>query len=116
MSVVFDSVGKTTFDKSLDSLRTRGYLVLFGGSSGPFAPIDPMILNTKGSLFLTRPTLGNYVSTRAELLGRAADLFAWAARDELTVRAEHDYPLADAARAHADLEARNTMGKVLLTI
>jgi len=116
VSVVYDSVGKTTFDKSLDSLRPRGYMVLFGGSSGPVAPIDPMILNAKGSLFLTRPTLGNYVSTRAELLGRADDLFAWAAKGELTVRAEHDYALADAARAHADVEARKTTGKVLLTI
>ena len=116
VSVVYDSVGKTTFDKSLDSLRPRGYMVLFGGSSGPVAPIDPMILNAKGSLFLTRPTLGNYVSTRAELLGRADDLFAWAANGELTVRAEHDYALADAARAHADVEARKTTGKVLLTI
>jgi NADPH2:quinone reductase len=116
VSVVYDSVGKTTFDKSLDSLRPRGYMVLFGGASGPVAPIDPMILNAKGSLFLTRPTLGNYVSTRAELLGRAADLFAWAANGEIRVRAEHDYPLADAARAQADLEARKTTGKVLLTI
>jgi NADPH2:quinone reductase len=116
VSVVYDSVGKTTFDKSLDSLRPRGYMVLFGGASGPVAPIDPMILNAKGSLFLTRPTLGNYVSTRAELLGRAADLFAWAANGEIRVRAEHDYPLAEAARAHADLEARKTTGKVLLTI
>lgn len=116
VSAVYDSVGKTTFDKSLDSLRPRGYMVLFGGASGAVAPIDPMILNTKGSLFLTRPTLGNYVSTRAELLGRAADLFAWAAKGELTVRAEYDYPLAEAARAQADLEARKTTGKILLTI
>jgi NADPH2:quinone reductase len=116
VSVVYDSVGKTTFDKSLDSLRPRGYMVLFGGASGPVAPIDPMILNAKGSLYLTRPTLGNYVSSRAELLGRAVDLFAWVEKGELTVRAEHDYPLADAARAQADLEARKTTGKVLLTI
>lgn len=116
VSVVYDSVGKTTFDKSLDSLRPRGYMVLFGGASGPVAPIDPMILNSKGSLFLTRPTLGNYVNTRAELLSRAADLFAWAVKGELTVRAEHDYPLADAGRAQDDLEARKTTGKVLLII
>lgn len=116
VSVVYDSVGRTTFDKSLDSLRPRGYMVLFGGASGPVAPIDPMILNSKGSLYLTRPTLGNYVSTRAELLGRAADIFSWAAAGVLAVRAEHDYPLADAARAHADLEARKTTGKLLLTI
>ena len=116
VSAVYDSVGKTTFDQSLDSLRRRGYMVLFGGSSGPVAPIDPMVLNAKGSLFLTRPTLADYVSTRAELLARAADIFAWVAKGELVVRAEHDYPLADAARAHADLEARKTTGKVLLTI
>ena len=116
VSVVYDSVGKTTFDKSLDSLRPRGYMVLFGGASGPVPPLDPMILNSKGSLFLTRPTLGNYVATRAELLGRAADLFAWLATGKLAVRAEHVYALADVACAHADLEARKTTGKILLTV
>jgi NADPH2:quinone reductase len=113
---VYDSVGKTTFDKSLDSLRPRGYMVLFGGSSGAVPPLDPQLLNRKGSLYLTRPTLGNYISTREELLGRAAELFDWVSKGELTVRAEHDYPLADAAKAHADLESRKTTGKVLLTI
>ncbi len=116
VSVVYDSVGKTTFLKSLDSLRPRGYMVLFGGSSGPAPSIDPMILNPKGSLFLTRPTLGNYVATREELLRRATDVFGWAAKGELEVHAEHDYALADAARAHADLEARKTTGKILLII
>lgn len=116
VGAVYDSVGKTTFLKSLDCLRPRGYMVLFGGSSGPAPNIDPMILNPKGSLFLTRPTLGNYVSSREELLRRAADVFAWAAKGELEVRAEHDYPLADAAKAHADLEARKTTGKILLTV
>lgn len=116
VSAVYDSVGMTTFLKSLDCLRPRGYMVLFGGSSGPAPNIDPMILNPKGSLFLTRPTLGNYVSSREELLRRAADVFAWAAKGELEVRAEHDYPLADAAKAHADLEARKTTGKILLTV
>lgn len=116
VSAVYDSVGKTTFLKSLDSLRPRGYMVLFGGSSGPAPSIDPMILNPKGSLFLTRPTLGNYVSSREELLRRASDVFGWAAKGELKVRAEHDYALADAAKAHADLEARKTTGKILLTI
>ena len=116
VSAVYDSVGKTTFLKSLDSLRPRGYMVLFGGSSGPAPSIDPMILNPKGSLFLTRPTLGNYVSSREELLRRASDVFGWAAKGELKVRAEHDYALADAARAHADLEARKTTGKILLII
>jgi NADPH2:quinone reductase len=116
VSAVYDSVGKTTFLKSLDSLRPRGYMVLFGGSSGPAPSIDPMILNPKGSLFLTRPTLGNYVSSREELLRRASDVFGWAAKGELEVRAEHDYALADAAKAHADLEARKTTGKILLII
>jgi NADPH2:quinone reductase len=116
VSVVYDSVGKTTFDKSLDSLRPRGYMVLFGASSGPVPPLDPQVLNHKGSLYLTRPTLGNYVSTREELLGRAADLFDWVSKGELKVRAEHVYPLAEAAKAHADLEARKTTGKVLLTL
>ena len=116
VSVVYDSVGKTTFLKSLDSLRPRGYMVLFGGSSGPAPTIDPMILNPKGSLFLTRPTRGNYVSTREELLRRAADVFGWAAKGVLKVRAEHDYALADVAEAHADMEARKTTGKILLTI
>jgi NADPH2:quinone reductase len=116
VGVVYDSVGKTTFDKSLDSLRRRGYMVLFGASSGAVPPLDPQVLNRKGSLYLTRPTLGDYVSTREELLGRAADLFDWVSKGELKVRAEHVYPLAEAAKAHADLEARKTMGKVLLTI
>jgi NADPH2:quinone reductase len=116
VSVVYDSVGKTTFDKSLDSLRRRGYMVLFGASSGPVPPLDPQVLHRKGSLYLTRPTLGDYVSTREELLGRAADLFDWVSKGELKVRAEHVYPLAEAAKAHADLEARKTTGKVLLTI
>jgi NADPH:quinone reductase len=116
VSAVYDSVGKTTFLKSLDCLRPRGYMVLFGGSSGPAPTVDPMILNMKGSLFLTRPTLGNYVSSREELLRRAGDIFAWAAKGELKVRAEHDYPLVDAAKAHADIEARKTTGKILLII
>jgi len=116
VSVVYDSVGKTTFDKSLDSLRPRGYMVLFGASSGAVPPLDPQVLNRKGSLYLTRPTLGNYISTREELLSRAADIFDWVSKGELKVRTEHDYPLANAAQAHADLEARKTTGKVLLTI
>jgi NADPH2:quinone reductase len=116
VSAVYDSVGKTTFLKSIDSLRPRGYMVLFGGSSGPPPTIDPMILYHKGSLFLTRPTLGNYVSSREELLRRASDVFDWAAKGEIKVRAEHDYPLAAAAQAQMDMEARKTTGKVLLTI
>jgi NADPH2:quinone reductase len=116
VSVVYDSVGKTTFDKSLDSLRPRGYMVLFGASSGAVPPVDPQVLNRKGSLYLTRPTLGNYISAREELLGRAAELFDGVSKGELKVRAEHDYPLARVAQAHADLESRRTTGKVLLTI
>ncbi len=116
VSVVYDSVGKTTFDKSLDSLRPRGYMVLFGGSSGPVPPVDPMVLNTKGSLFLTRPTLAHYVSRRDELLARASELFAWAKSGNLEVFAKQRYPLRDATRAHEDLEARRTTGKILLTV
>jgi NADPH2:quinone reductase len=116
VSVVYDSVGRTTFEKSLDSLRPRGYMVLFGASSGAVPPVDPQVLNRKGSLYLTRPTLGNYISTREELLGRARELFDWVSKGELTVRAEHDYPLANAAQAHTDIEGRKTTGKVLLAV
>lgn len=114
VNVVYDSVGKTTFDKSLNSLRPRGYLVLYGQSSGPVPPLDPQILNTKGSLFLTRPTLGHYAADRAELLQRANDLFTWMETGELDVRIDRTYPLAEAAAAHRALEARETKGKVLL--
>lgn len=116
VSVVYDSVGKTTFDKSLDSLRPRGYMVLFGASSGAVPPLDPQVLNRKGSLYLTRPTLGNYIVTREELLGRATELFDWVSKGELGVRAEHDYPLANAAQAHDAIEGRRTTGKILLTV
>jgi len=114
VDVVYDSVGKDTFAGSLDCLRPRGYLVLFGQSSGPVAPLDPQILNAKGSLFLTRPTLANYAATREELLGRAGDLFAWIAAGELRVRVDREFPLAQAADAHRYLEDRRTEGKVLL--
>jgi NADPH:quinone reductase len=114
VDVVYDSVGKTTFDASLDCLRPRGYMVLFGASSGAVAPIDPQILNRKGSLYLTRPTLGNYTATREEMAGRANDLFAWIAAGELTVRIAHEYPLKDAAEAHRALESRRLAGKILL--
>jgi len=116
VSVVYDSVGKTTFLKGFASLRPRGCMVLFGASSGPAPTIDPMILYHNGSLFLTRPTLGNYVSTREELLRRASDVFDWVAKGDVKVRAEHDYPLAAAGQAQADIEARKTTGKVLLAI
>ena len=112
--VVYESVGKATFAKSLNCLRPRGYLVLFGQASGPVDPLDPQILNQKGSLFLTRPSLGAYVATREELLGRANDLFAWIAAGKLDVRIDQRYALSEAAAAHSYLEGRQTKGKVLL--
>ena len=112
--VVYESVGKATFAKSLNCLRGRGYLVLFGQASGPVEPLDPQILNQKGSLFLTRPSLGAYVATREELLGRANDLFAWIAGGKLDVRIDQSYALSEAAAAHSYLEGRQTKGKVLL--
>jgi NADPH2:quinone reductase len=112
--VVYDSVGKTTFDKGLNILAPRGYLVLCGQSSGPVPPFDPQVLNTKGSLFLTRPTLGHYTATREELLRRAGDLFRWIQAGELRVRIGQRFPLTDAAEAHRQLEGRLTTGKVLL--
>jgi len=112
--VVYDSVGKTTFEKSLNCLRPRGYLVLFGGSSGPAPVLDPITLMNKGSLFLTRPTLGHYTPDRPSLLKRANEVFNWIAAGELKVRIGRTYPLKDAAQAHRDLEARLTTGKVLL--
>ena len=112
--VVYDSVGKTTLDGSLNVLRPRGYLVLFGQSSGAAEPLDPQVLNARGSLFLTRPTLGHYVQNRDELLWRANDLFNWIAAGELSVRVDRTFPLAEAAEAHRALESRQTTGKLLL--
>lgn len=112
--VVYDSVGKTTFEGSLNSLRPRGYLVLFGQSSGAVPPVDPQILNAKGSLFLTRPTLGNYTADRQELLWRAHDLFEAIGAGRLDVRIDRRVPLAETAEAHRALESRETSGKVLL--
>jgi NADPH2:quinone reductase len=114
VDVVYDSVGKDTFDKSLNCLRPRGYLALFGFSSGPVAPFDPAVLGAKGSLFLTRPGLNQYVATREELTGRANDLFAWLAAGKLKVTIDRVLPLAEAALAHEALEGRQTAGKVLL--
>lgn len=111
---VYDSVGKDTFMGSLDALRPRGYLVLFGQSSGAVPPLDPQVLNAKGSLFLTRPTLGHYVATREELLERAGDLFRWIVAGELQVRVAATFPLAEAAQAHEYLASRQAKGKVLL--
>jgi NADPH2:quinone reductase len=114
VEVVYDSVGKTTFDKGLNCLKRQGMMVLFGGSSGPVAPVDPMILSSKGSLFLTRPTLFDYTKTRESLEERAADVFGWIASGALKLRIERRYPLSEAAQAHRDLEARVTTGKLLL--
>jgi NADPH2:quinone reductase len=114
VDVVYDSVGKTTFDGSLNCLRPRGLLALFGASSGPVPPFDLIRLSGKGSLFVTRPTLWHYVATRAELEWRSGDVLGWAARGELKLRTEHIYPLADAAQAQTDLEGRKTTGKILL--
>jgi NADPH2:quinone reductase len=111
---VYDGVGKTTFDKSLNCLRPRGCMALFGASSGPVPPLDPLVLSGKGSLFLTRPTLAHYALNRQELLWRASDLLGWLADGSLKLRIEHTYPLADAAQAHRDLEGRATTGKLLL--
>lgn len=112
--VVYDSVGKTTFDASLNCLRPRGYMVLFGQSSGAVPPVDPQILNAKGSLFLTRPTLAHYIADREELLWRARELMRWIQAGELTVRIDRTYPLAEAAAAQTALASRETQGKVLL--
>lgn len=112
--VVYDGVGKDTFDASLASLRRRGMLVLFGGASGQVPPFDIQRLNHAGSLFLTRPTLADYVATRDELLARSSELFAAVEDGTLDVRVGATYPLADAAEAHRALEGRRTTGKVLL--
>ena len=112
--VVFDGVGKDTFDASLSALRTRGMMVLYGGASGQVPPLDPQRLNRGGSLFLTRPSLDHYVADRTELLWRASDLFHWIAKGDLTVRIGAQYPLADARRAHEDLAGRRTTGKLIL--
>ena len=116
VQVIYDSVGRTTFLPGLDVLAPRGMMVLFGQSSGPVEPIDPQLLNQKGSLFLTRPTLGHYTATREELLQRAGDLFAWIAAGELTVRIGAEFPLTEVAEAHRALESRRTTGKVLLNV
>ena len=116
VDVVYDSVGKTTFEKSLNSLRTRGMLALFGQSSGAVPPFDASILNGKGSLFLTRPSLGHYVQTREELMWRAGDVLSWIDSGKLKLRIDRTYPMANVAEAHRDLEGRKTAGKLVLTI
>jgi NADPH2:quinone reductase len=114
LQVVYDSVGRDTFDKGLNCLAPRGYMVLFGQSSGPVGPLDPQILNAKGSLFLTRPSLFHYTASREELVERAGEVLGWVQKGELRLRIGATFPLAEAARAHRDLEGRRTTGKVLL--
>lgn len=114
VDVVYDSVGKTTFEKGLNILRPRGIMVLFGGSSGAVPPFDPILLTQKGSLFLTRPSLGNYIATREDLVRRSEAVLGGIAAGKLKLRIEHTYPLQDAQRAHRDLEGRKTTGKLLL--
>ncbi len=114
VDVVYDSVGKDTFDKSLNCLRRRGYMVLFGASSGAVPPVDPQLLNAKGSLYLTRPYLGHYIADRAELLERANEVFNWIAGGELKINIDKTFPLADVAEAHRYLESRQSKGKILL--
>jgi NADPH2:quinone reductase len=114
VDVVYDSVGVTTFEKGLNVLKPRGMMALFGQSSGPVAPLDPQVLNAKGSLFLTRPTLRHYVATRDELFWRAQDILRWIVAGELRVHIDKTFPLAEASAAHQYLEDRKTQGKVLL--
>jgi NADPH2:quinone reductase len=114
LDVVFDGVGKATFDKGIDLLRPRGMMVTFGNASGPVPEISPLLLAQKGSIFLTRPTMAHYLRTREEFVGRATELFGWIAQGDLEVRIGASYPLAEAAEAHRALEARRTTGKVLL--
>jgi NADPH:quinone reductase len=114
VNVVYDSVGKTTFEKGLNVLRPRGMMVLFGGSSGAVPPFDPVLLSQKGSLYLTRPTLVNYIATREELVARSGAVFSMIATGKLKLRIEYTYPLAEVRRAHRDLEGRKTTGKLLL--
>jgi NADPH:quinone reductase len=114
VDVVYDSVGKTTFEKGLNILRPRGMMVLFGASSGAVAPFDPIVLTQKGSLYVTRPSLGHYIITHEELQQRAGAVFGMIDRGELKMRIPHIYPLAQAAQAHRDLEGRKTTGKLLL--
>jgi NADPH:quinone reductase len=114
VNVVYDSVGKTTFDKGFNCLRPRGMMALYGQSSGPVGPFDLQVLNAKGSLFVTRPSLNHHVATRDELVQRAGELLGWIRDGKLKLRTEFEFPLKDAAEAHRALEGRQTTGKVLL--
>jgi NADPH2:quinone reductase len=112
--VVYDGVGKSTFEKGLNVLRPRGYMVLFGGASGPVPPFDPIVLSQKGSLFVTRPSLIHYVALREELEQRSGDVFAMIATGKLKLRISQTYKLEEVQQAHRDLEGRKTTGKILL--
>jgi NADPH2:quinone reductase len=114
VQVVYDSVGQATFEKSLNCLSPRGYLVLYGQSSGPVPSFDPQVLNARGGLFLTRPSLGHYTRNRQELLSRAEQVLGWVAEGTLKVRIGGTYPLEEAGEAHRMLAGRQTMGKILL--
>jgi NADPH2:quinone reductase len=114
VQVVYDSVGRDTFERSLNCLAPRGFMILYGQSSGPVAPVDPQVLNARGSLYLQRPSLFHYTATREELLARAGEVLGWVARGELRVRIGATFPLGEAAEAHRQLEGRMTTGKVLL--
>jgi NADPH2:quinone reductase len=114
VDVVYDSVGKTTFDKSIKCLRPRGLLALFGASSGSVPPFDLIQLSSRGSLYVTRPTLWHYIATRDELNWRAGEVLGWVTNGQLKLRTEHIYALADAAQAQIDMESRKTTGKILL--
>jgi NADPH:quinone reductase len=114
VDVVYDSVGRTTFEKGLNCIKRRGMMVLFGQSSGPVPSLEPSILNVKGSLYLTRPGLAHYTATREELLWRTGDIFKWISDCSLKIRVDRVFPLKDAALAHQALEARQTAGKVLI--
>jgi NADPH2:quinone reductase len=114
VDVVYDSVGASTFQASLGSLRPRGMMVSFGNASGAVPPMEPLLLNQKGSLFLTRPSLGHYCASREELLWRAGDVLGWISGGTLKLHIERAYPLAETAQAHRDLEGRKTTGKLLL--
>jgi NADPH:quinone reductase len=114
VDVVYDSVGKTTFEKGFNILRPRGMMVLYGGSSGAAPVFDPIVLTQKGSLFLTRPSLNSYIATREELLARSGAVFGMIAAGKLKLRIEHTYPLSEVQRAHSELEGRKTTGKLLL--
>lgn len=114
VEVVYDGVGKTTFSQGLNCLKPRGYMVLYGQASGPVDPINPQILNQKGALFLTRPTLGYYILTRDELNQRVNDLFRWIKAGDLNVRIDREFAMKEARAAHEYMEGRSTKGKVLL--